>query len=60
MAGSWDEENWFDLEDYSNLDMVGSMRAMQENGMPSSSSSAGSHVVDITKIDRMDEDTQLR
>ena len=60
MAGVWDEENWFDLMDYSNLDMEGCIRAMQENGMSSSSSFTDSHVVDISEIDRMDEDTPLR
>ena len=58
MAGSWDEENWFDLEDYSNLNMEGCIRAIQENGM-SSSSSAGSHVADISEIERIDEDAPL-
>ena len=58
MAESWDEENWFDLSDYSNLDMDACIRAMQENGMSSSSSSAGSSIADISEIDRMDEDTR--
>ena len=59
MAESWDEENWFDLADYSNLDMDACIRAMQENGMSSSSSSAGSQIADISEIDRMDEDSPL-
>ena len=33
---------------------------MQENDMSSSSSSADSHVTDISEIDRMDEDTPLQ
>ena len=57
MAGTWDEENWFDLADYSNLDMDACIRAMEENRMSSSSSSVGSPVADISEIDRMDEDT---
>ena len=57
MAGTWDEENWFDLADYSNLDMDACIRAMEENGISSSSSSTGSPVAEISKIDRMDEDT---
>ena len=60
MAGVWDKENWFDLADYSNLDMEGCIHAMQENGMSSSSSSAGSHVADVSEIDRMNEDPPLR
>ena len=35
MAESWDEENWFDLSDYSNLDMDACIRAMQENEVSS-------------------------
>ena len=56
MPGVWDEENCFDLADYANLDMEGCIRAMQENGMSSSSSSAGSHFADVGEGDRMDED----
>ena len=57
MAETWDEENWFDLVDYSNLDMDACIRAMEENGMLSSSSSAGSLVAKIDEINRMDGDT---
>lgn len=60
MAGTWDKENWFDLANYSNLDMDECIRAMQENGMSLSSSSTGSRVANISEIDRMDEDTPLR
>lgn len=57
MPGVWDEENWFDLADYADLDMQGCIRAMEENGRSSSSSSsAGSHVADVSEVDRMDED----
>lgn len=54
MPGVWNEENWFDLADYADLDMEGCIRAMEKNGR--SSSSAGSHVADDSEVDRMDED----
>ena len=60
MPGVFDEENWFDLAEYANLDMEGCIRAMQENSMSSSSSSAGSHIADVGEVDPMDEDPPVR
>ena len=59
MAETWDEENWFDLADYSNLDMDACIRAMEENRMSSSSSFAGSPPAEVSEVDWMEEDSPL-